>query len=350
MLAAISPGVMLLGQPAWGVLSDWWQDRRAVLLVLLGGVGATALLFPFARSFPALVVAMAAMALFQGPVMPVADSIALDEAARYGGDYAGRRLFGSLGFALAAAAAGWVFARADLRLLFPWYAVCVVAAAVVTLRTRPMPYETGRWRSPWSGLAELRRARGFGLFLAVLFAAQVAMQAHNSFFTLYLDDMAAGESGVGLIWMMSAAVEVAAYPLAGRFIRRVGARRATGLGLLLWAARFALYVAARTPAHALAVQIVAGFGYSLFQAAAVGAARELLPDELKVTGQSMMAFAGGGLAAIAGNLAGGWLVDQAGAVTMYAWAAGATAAAAAAYFALLPRMARTAVRAKLPPV
>lgn len=322
LLMAVSPLVSLLSQPVWGLAADWRQDRRSTMLVILGGVTAASLLLSQVRLAWALALTLGLLAVFQGSVMPIADALTLEEVTREGGNYSGRRLFGSLGFALTATAAGWFFTRVDLRNIFFAYAGFTALAWLVIRQMPRRPAAGPTWRRPWSGIRELGAARGLWAFLGVSVMVAVVNQAHTAFFSIYLESMDAKSSVIGFTWTLAALVEIPVFYFVGHLINRFGARRMAVVGFALFAARFFLYSVARTPWQVVAVQVLAGVNFGVHQSSAITLVGELTPSALRTTGLTLYAAGTGGLAAILGSVVGGQIVQQFGLVPLYRTNAG----------------------------
>lgn len=338
LLMAVSPLVTLLSQPVWGLAADWRQNRRSTLLFILGGVTVASLLLSQVRMIWALALALGLLALFQGSLMPIADAMTLDEVVRDGGDYSGRRLYGSLGFALTATGAGWLFTRVDLRNIFILYAGF---AALAWLVIRQMPHRRAAgptWGRSWAEVRELGAAGGLWAFLAVAALVAVTNQAHSAFFSIYLDALKARSSVIGFTWTLAALVETPVFYFVGHLLNRFGVRRVAVLGVGLFAARFFLYSVARTPWQVVAVQVLAGVTFGIYQSAAVTLVGELAPPALRATSQTLFAAVTGGLAAILGSVVGGQIVERFGPVFLYRINAGVALVATLLCAALLPVM------------
>lgn len=317
LVITVSPAVSLITQPFWGLVSDWFGDRRKTMTVMIAGTAAACLAIPLMRSTWSLALMMGVMAFFAGALVPVGDSLALEQANREGRSYASYRLWGSGGFAVCALISGWVFTRIDLVWSFVIYPAFLVLTALSVWRGVPRAPRNPAWRSGWAGVAALRSASGLWIFIAIAFLLSVTTTAQNAFFTLYLRALNAGEVAVGIAWTISAAVEIPIFAAIGPYIRRHGPFWPSVVGFALFALRFGLYSVAESPEQVYWIQIVAGLSFAVFQSAVVVMLGQLSPPGLMATGQTLYAAVSVSLGAIVGNLAGGRVIDLFGVIRFY---------------------------------
>lgn len=317
VVMTVSPIVALLTQPFWGLVSDWLGDRRKTMMVMIAGTAAASLAIPLMRSTWSLALMMGVMAFFTGALVPVGDSLALEQANRQGRSYASYRLWGSGGFALCALIAGWVFTRIDLVWSFVIYPLFLVMTALSVWRSVGPAPRNPAWRSGWAGVAALRSATGLWIFIAIAFLFSITTTAQNAFFTLYLRALNAGEAAVGIAWTISALVEIPIFAVIGPYIRRHGPFWPIVAGFGIFAVRFWLYSVAGSPEQVYGIQIIAGLGFAVFQSAVVVMLGQLSPPGLQATGQTLYAAVSVSLGAIVGNLLGGLVIDLYGVIRFY---------------------------------
>lgn len=82
VLTAIGPVVSTLIQPLWAYISDRLGKRRRVLIIVTIGSGLTILTYLLHVSFHAFVAATLCFTVFQTSILPLADALVTQEAAR----------------------------------------------------------------------------------------------------------------------------------------------------------------------------------------------------------------------------------------------------------------------------
>ena len=323
-IASMQSWTRVLAPYAWGWLGDRGGRqveavRWAAGLSLLAALGLWQ--WPGAT---AVVLFTAALFLANGGVIPLSEA-ALSQHLQQGGsmDFAryGRiRVWGSLGFVVAAAFGGLVLEWLGMR-SFP---VLVVAAFgllwVVTLR---LPASTGLVPSSEGGASVwhvLRRPPVAWFFCGVFFTV-LAHTALYAFLSLYLDELGHGQGVIGVAWAVAVTVEIVFFWFQGRVFSRL-----KPLVWLQWAAaltalRLALVAAfgAWLPVL-LATQLLHAFTFAAQHAACIALLNLYFPGAMRGRGQALYSMLGYGCSGVVGGVAGGWLGSRYGFSAVF-WAA-----------------------------
>ena len=106
VLTAIGPVVSTLIQPLWAYISDRLGKRRRVLMIVTIGSGLTILTYLLHVSFHAFVAATLCFTVFQTSILPLADALVTQEAARQKANFAKIRMGGTTGYAITALVLG----------------------------------------------------------------------------------------------------------------------------------------------------------------------------------------------------------------------------------------------------
>lgn len=117
VLTAIGPVVSTLIQPLWAYISDRLGKRRRVLIIVTIGSGLTILTYLLHVSFHAFVAATLCFTVFQTSILPLADALVTQEAARQKANFAKIRMGGTTGYAITALVLG-NFLKARPELIF----------------------------------------------------------------------------------------------------------------------------------------------------------------------------------------------------------------------------------------
>src|SRR5260370_1138632 len=106
VIASALPLAGAVMQPIWGTISDRYGWRKRLLACTLLIATLTALTVPLAHSFALLLLIIIVFAVALSPASPLADAITLQWVSEHGGNYGAVRVYGTLGFLLAALAGG----------------------------------------------------------------------------------------------------------------------------------------------------------------------------------------------------------------------------------------------------
>lgn len=224
LVTATFPAMGILGPPAFGFVADALGLRGHLLRVACGGAflgfAAIAALGIFGvPTFAALFLAVLVFGFFRSPMVMMADVVALEQSRLLGLPYGETRLFGSLGFLLAAGAGGRVIdPKAAAHV--PIAIAALLLATFVTTFTLP-----GRVPVPARPAATHVRSflanPDFSLFLLGAFLAQAAFACYDQCFSLLLLARGATPAVVGVAWALGVLAEVALMAKASAIAARV---------------------------------------------------------------------------------------------------------------------------------
>ncbi|MCX8066339.1 MAG: MFS transporter, partial [Anaerolineae bacterium] len=106
LLAGLFPLLSWVSAPAWGALADRTGQHRLLLGVMIGGAIGFALILPVLRTFLGLILVVALFSFFFAPIMPVVDNITLQTLETRKESYGQIRLWGAVGWGVAAPIVG----------------------------------------------------------------------------------------------------------------------------------------------------------------------------------------------------------------------------------------------------
>jgi PPP family 3-phenylpropionic acid transporter len=314
-LVSIGPIVMVITQPIWGMICDWTGRARTVLVTTLLATGGIGLGFLFIDEYIPLLAAAASLALFQGAIIPISDTLTVNYAMRHRLDYGSFRMWGAVGFAVAGFAMGWLAERFSLSVIFYGFALTLWLGAA---SARLMPGDRVSLRVDLrSGLNRLIRMSRFVLFLLATFLVFGPIFANNTYMGLLFQSSGATVAGVGLGFLLAAGSEVPFMKMAGAWIRRRGALTVTLFAAGISALRWVFYFFQPDILWLYLTSVVQGLSTGLFIPAALMYVRSLAPEEAKTTAVSLYTAAGIGLGNWFCTLMGGWILETFDIFTTY---------------------------------
>jgi PPP family 3-phenylpropionic acid transporter len=218
MIAALSPGMSFFGPPLVGLLSDA-RGARGNLLSAACALSCSALmglsvceLVGVSRSFGVVFAAVLVYAACRSPMILLADRITLE----HGGDYGRRRVWGSVGFMLAAVAFGRWCPPEATRWLPVAMASTLAVAFVISLS---LPRATLAARAPTgSAFGPARGLLGQPSFPAFLVGSALAAASHSSYDlcgSLFFRDLGASDDTIGLLYGTAVLAEIVLLAAAG---------------------------------------------------------------------------------------------------------------------------------------
>lgn len=324
VLAALLPALRTLGAPVWGGISDVTGRHRLVLVLGMSCAVACSLAFAVASGFLMLLPIVFLYAFGSAPVMPMIDHAVLERMGEQRSRYGNVRLWGAVGWGLAAPLAGRCIDLWGLRAAFPIYAVLMTACMGVSFF---LPMSGTRLRTQVrGGFRSFLRNPQWIFFLLIIFVRGIGGSFTDQYLFIFIRGIGGGPMLMGLALTAATLSELVAYVTAHRLLTRFGARRLLIAALAATSVRLFLHYLIRTPELILLAQLMHGMTFSLFWVAGVNLARELAPSGYEATAQSVFTATNMGAGGVVGALLGGILLDHLGVNGMFLAAAMVTAA------------------------
>lgn len=321
VLAAVPYLATLLGAPLWAGLADALRLHKYLLPLAMLGTLPPVLLILKNRDFLTLTLLVIVYAFMYAPVIPLADNAALEmlgEANR--ADYGRLRIWGAIGFGLAAWGAGEWIETGGMGIAFALYLVLMGCAAVITLRF-PAPRRATATHF-WMGARSLSSNPRWMAFLMAVFAIGVGFSILNNYFILYLTGLGAREGLFGLSVAAAGLSELPIYFFSATLIRRLKPQGLLIASFAAFGARSLAYSLIRDPRLAIAAQLLHGPTFSALWTGGVLYASQIAPPGLGASAQAAFGVTLFGLAGGVGALLGATLYDSVGPVIMFQIAAG----------------------------
>lgn len=254
--------------------------------------------------------------------MSLADSATMsmlgDERALYGRI----RLGGTIGWGIMAYFSSLLVERNGLVWIY-W--ICAAGMTLTLLsglgltfapadKTEDLPEK----KSPfWNGVGSLLKNPRWVLFLGLAFVAGLGIASVNSYQFVYMTEIGASKSLMGLSLTLSTLSEIPAMFYGNRLLKRFGAQGLLILGTAAIAIRLLLYAAFNLPSAILAIQIIHGLTFPLIWIAGVTYAHENAPEGLSSTAQGLFGAALFGVGSGLGSFFGGLLIESLSGRGMY---------------------------------
>jgi PPP family 3-phenylpropionic acid transporter len=321
LLFAIGPLVALLLAPALTSLADRHGWQLGLLRLGLAGTAGGLLLLPLTPSFPALLVVSAALAVMSSPVIPLADGLIAQIAARRDLSYGKMRLWGSVGWVIVPTLGGILWQQVGLTAMFPVAALFLLVTIPLVGQlgdTAPSEIETPASRPP-------SRPGGDRRFLLVLvgcFLFGLGLSTSVTFAAIYLAGVG-GQTLVGGFSGLAALTEVPMMQNSERIMRRLGGPRTLLLACLMMAGAYLVLALVAHPILLLGAALLRGVGFGLFTPTIIRLVAGWAPPGRTATYQGWLNAALWGLAPLVAGPLGGTIYDAAGASAVFLIATGA---------------------------
>ncbi|MEK6718201.1 MAG: MFS transporter [candidate division NC10 bacterium] len=331
LLNAISPGVAVFAPFLWTAYADATRRGEAVFLINTWVSALVALVLPNLRSLSPMVLTVLVFAVFRTPLVSLANSMAFHALAGRRQGFAAIRLWGTVGYILAAVAAGIVMDRIGLRVGMHGIALAMLVCGVIAWMGRSRR-RTGIPPGRLGDFLETLQDRRFVLLVASASLANMSFGPYTTFFTIHLEQLGLSSAFAGTAWALAAASELVVMVCWTRICPRASLRVWVTLGLGAHALRWLLSIPARDPAALLLIQLTHAFTFGVFYLAAMQSVDMLVPEGLRATAQGVFASVVFGLSTLVGNAVSGFLYEPLGMAWLYAAAAVLASVATALYW------------------
>jgi len=302
----------------WGGALGWaWiADRRRVRHPVLVGaaLAAAACHVPLlaVRTVPAMLVVVAAISLFQGPLVPMLDATVMDHLPRLGGDYGRLRLWGSTGFIVGAGASAVAITAASPAVVPVLLLVPALAVAPAFLGLPRTQLGERGFGAPWALFTA-----PLAVLLAVAFLVNFSAGAWGGLFALHTSRLGLPDALPGVAWDTAVAAEVVVLWAGRRLLAAVGPERLLAVALAVTAVRWAVTAVVTSPVLLVAVQAGQGFTFGAFHLATLTLVAELVPRQASTTGQALYGLTGFGLGGALGAALAGLVVERIGTSALF---------------------------------
>ncbi|MDP4126550.1 MAG: MFS transporter [Bacillota bacterium] len=315
--ALLSTGAVvgIISQSLWGYLCDRFQTvKKLLLLQLVTTVLLSLFIFHF-HTFGTLLVYLTVFYVFYRPLPTLLDTLTVnaikDNPARYG-HY---RMFGSLGFLLAALFSGYLMNWLGLD-KGPYLITALIGLTL--LCTIPVQDAQYVGKAPrFNDLSELIKKPAILQFLLAATFLGATHVANDNFISVHLQALGGSLKDTGKLWTVGVTTEVMSFVVLGRLRLRGKSLYFLRLVALLYGLRWLLMAFLTDIKLLLVVQVLHGICFSLFITMVQQFLAVTIPDQLRATGQGLMYMTVFGLGGVMAALGGGLLMERFGSTNFY---------------------------------
>ncbi len=336
-LLAGGPIVSLVANPLWAYWADRMRNNRIVLILALIGAFAAMQGVFFTGREPLIYGAILVYFLFQSPLFTQSNSLVLNtiEGTRY--KFGAFRMWGSLGWAVTAAAVGPLIGHLGIsKLWIVFDAAMLVAIVIAFLLPRGSEMPTAG-SSNKTSYARIFANGPFLVLLTVGVLVSVPNSINGTFVGLYIDQLGGSTSVVGWSMFATAFLEAPVFLLLDKYMKRSVRPMVAWLVVasLLYTIRWALMGAADTSTQIVAIQLMHCATFGIYYYVGTQLTSLLVPPEYRSSGQAIYGLTWGGVSGILAGTVGGWMFQELGPQTMYKISSGITLAGTVAYCVML---------------
>ena len=313
--------------PVVGYFCDRTGKSRQISAVLLIAMGIMAIVFSLCRQVWALFLLDGLLLTCMNSTMPVSERLAAATKFRYGV----LRIWGTIGFAAGAQAAGIAIQYFPPMVMFAMICISSVIAAIGYFGTEepvlPRVSEEEQQEVKKVPLSSFLKNGQFLLYLLIAFLFYAASGVNFNYAAYLLDSLGVDTGAVGTVIAVSTLVEMPLILFSHKFMDRFSGKTLLLISCGMNVAQFLCYGLSRSAWAVIAVMVlVKALAATLFMMLILKIVRNLVAPELTTTGISI-ANSATNLSVIFMQNIGGRILDLAGIQILYLVLAGITACA-----------------------
>lgn len=295
----------------WGWLADHTGKRAPwiKLTAFLGLCGFTAVFW--AHGFFWLFCVMAALSLFTSSTLPLVESLTLAHLAATKGHYSRIRMWGSLGFVVAAVVLGFVIDLAGIKSLL-WFLLLVQMTLFVLTYSLPEPKMATHAHDHFSIWQVVKQPN----VIALLVGCSLMVTAHGvlyNFYSIYLREHGYSKGIIGLLWSVGVVCEIVIFMFMPKIMARFSLKTILLASLVLAVLRFSLIgVAVDNLWWLVLAQTLHAATFGSFHAASVSVITQFFNGRHQAKGQAIYNSIAYGVGGTIGGVAGGYALQYIG--------------------------------------
>ena len=317
VLRGISPLIMLFAAPFWGALADATHQHKRLLLLSIGGALVAVFSLSLTTQYLWLIVVITAFAFVGAPIISLVDNTVIELLQEQRDKYGKQRLWGAVGWGLAAPIVGALSERSGQRWFFYGYLMLMFGAWIVAAK---LPVSQSSIRQQfWKDMRKLLANKQWVIFLVSILIGSLHLSLVNSFLFLRLKQLGASETLMGLTLTVATLSELPVWFFADAMLRRWGTKGMLIFSLVACIIQAFGYAWMPVPWLALVFQLLHGPAFSTMWAAGVAYAAEIAPEGTRATAQGIFGGVAMGLKSALGAFLGGVLIDRIGLVSTFRW-------------------------------
>ncbi len=319
MLMAGGPFVSIFANPFWGYWSDRLQNIRRILVIMLIG---NLIIVQFVFQFDSMIwafIAMLCFFLFQTPLFSQSNSLILNTIEGTSYKFGSFRLWGSLGWALLAVAVSPLIDWIGIDNLWIVYSAMLFLTILFTIKLPTGKLEGTKKIAKGGYGRALFGNKYFLVFVLLGVLISVPNSMNQTFNSLYIDQLGGSVVLIGWAAFLTAIFEVPVFLLFDRYLKRnipvmIGCLIVVSL---LFVLRWYLMSIAVSPVQIIFIQMLHSISFGGYYYIGTTLTAELIPVELRASGQAVYALTWGGISGIIAGFFGGWLFGTLGPQVMY---------------------------------
>lgn len=318
-VTATGTAVAIIASAFWGKVYSRSRKKHSILMFLCIAAASACLLLSGIKMYAVFLPVFALMYFFQAPIMSLSDAFTVERMHRFGT----LRAWGAAGFAAGTFLAGVISEIRGLSVIFIFYIVSYMIAAVIipTLKRNVRTEETAADENnrASSGYIEILKDRKIRQLILCAFFMGGTNVANNTYFSFLYIEGGGTIAGVGAVMLLMVGSEVPFMAWCERLAARFTMQKIILVAMVISAVRFLLYGIGLPWWMLVALAFSQGAVNGILLVEFVRYVSYIAPEGSRSIAISAYYVIGSNLSTIVCQLAGGVILDHAGAAAVYAF-------------------------------
>lgn len=319
---AINSGVVIFSVPFWGIVGDKMQSMKKVFLLT---IILSTVLFPTiagATYLPYGLVLMSVMVVityfFRTPAQNLMESWVIQHSNVRKLNYGPIRAMGSIAYAIVGIIISFILPHIGVECTFYVYPLFMLPTILIGFSLKEVREGTSKAKLKLKDmhLGSLFKDYRYLTFIIFVFLYSIASYSEFTFMPYLLENAGIDGSRFGVIYGYRAFLEAPALFAVAFLRKKIPLRYLVIIGVISYAVELFLMASSTTLMQMVLSSTVSGIGSGLLIGTAMSYCFTLAPDHLKATAMTTYG-AMGSMSGIVGNLCGGFILENYGAVTMF---------------------------------
>ncbi len=307
--------IAIFAQPFWGYVSDRLKTVKRVLATIMIAAALISIPLYLSTTFAQAMLLMIGFMFFFSAIGPLTESLIVNFSFEHKRNYGSIRLWGEVGVGTAALWMGFTIEEAGIGIL-GWLFGGVVILSLISMfwlsDAKPNAVPVTK-----ESLKKLFTNRTFLLFLGIILFIGTPHRMNDTFLPLYLKELGAQESDVGIAWLVATLSSVPTMAFIGILLRKRSELFFITLAALCYTLRWIIYSFTGDPMIITIAQAMHMLTFPVMLVSSVHFIHKIVPRELIATGQTVFTAIFFGFGGIMGSSIGGWVMDAFGPQVLY---------------------------------
>lgn len=314
LIVTVVPLASLIWSPFVSAMADRYGKRVQFLQWSMIAWAVMVGIVALPRTFWTILPLVVLLALVRSPTSPISDSLIARMSTRHGLSFGRMRMWGSAGFALVSITSGFIWAKMGYGPMFAAAILLALPAIYFSGKLESGPVVNSQERGP---IKDLLRDPGMVTIFVISFLMGAALLSTYIFGGIYMASLGGNQFMMGLMFGLSALVEVPVMHYSSNIIDRLTSARTLGLSLLFLMLSIVGFVFATSPEMLVFSGLIKGVGFGLYFVTLVRLIDERAPDEWKSTAQAISSACFVGLSPLLTSALFGYIFDTWGGSRLY---------------------------------